>query len=71
MEILDRILHIIRKGYGLPSKPEMTVNKMFGWHHQLDGHEFEQTPGIGDGQGSLHATVHGGREESDTTERLK
>ena len=26
---------------------------MVGWHHQLDGHEFEQTPGVGDGQGSL------------------
>ena len=26
---------------------------MVGWHHRLDGHEFEQVPGIGDGQGSL------------------
>ena len=26
---------------------------MAGWHHQLDGHEFEQAPGVGDGQGSL------------------
>ena len=26
---------------------------MVGWHHQLDGHEFKQAPGIGDGQGSL------------------
>ena len=32
---------------------------MFGWHHQLNGHEFEQTPGDGEGQGSLVATVHG------------
>ena len=32
---------------------------MIEWHHQLDGHEFEQTPGVGDGQGSLTATVHG------------
>ena len=31
----------------------MTENEMVGWHHQLDGHEFEQTPGVGDGQGSL------------------
>ena len=53
MEILDRILRIVRKGYGLSAKPEMTVNKMFGWHHQLDGHEFEQTLRIGNGQGSL------------------
>ena len=30
----------------------MTEDEMVGWHHQLDGHEFEQTPGVGDGQGS-------------------
>ena len=33
---------------------------MVGWHHQLNGHEFEQAPGVvGDGQGSLASTVHG------------
>ena len=32
---------------------------MVGWHHRLDGHEFEQAPDIGDGQGRLHAAVHG------------
>ena len=37
----------------------MTEDEMVGWHHQLDGHEFEQAPGVGDGQGSLGATVHG------------
>ena len=42
---------------------------MDGWHHQLNGHEFEQTLGDGEGQGSLHAAVHGVT-ESDTTERL-
>ena len=31
----------------------MTEDEMVGWHHQLNGHEFEQAPGIGDGQGSL------------------
>ena len=30
----------------------MTEDEMVGWHHQLDGHEFEQDPGVGDGQGS-------------------
>ena len=30
-----------------------TEGKMVGWHHQLDGREFEQAPGVGDGQGSL------------------
>ena len=31
----------------------MTEDKLVGWHHWLDGHEFEQAPGVGDGQGSL------------------
>ena len=30
-----------------------TENEMVGWHHQLNGHEFGWTPGVGDGQGSL------------------
>ena len=30
-----------------------TEDEMVGWHHRLDGHEFEQTPGVGDGQGGL------------------
>ena len=38
--------------------------------HRLDGHEFEQTPGVGDGQGSLACCSPWGRKESDTTERL-
>ena len=37
----------------------MTENEMVGWHHQLDGHETEQVVGVGDGQGGLHAAVHG------------
>ena len=36
----------------------MTEDKMVGWHYQLNGHESEQAPGVGDGQGSL-AVVHG------------
>ena len=31
----------------------MTEDEMAGWHHQLNGHEFEETPGVGDGQGGL------------------
>ena len=34
-------------------KKGMTEEEMVGWHHQLNGHEFEQTPGVGDGQGGL------------------
>ena len=32
---------------------------MVGWHHLLDGHKFEQAPGIGDGQEAWHAAVYG------------
>ena len=42
--------------------------EMVGWHHQLDGCEFEQAPGVGDGQGSLACCSPWGRKESDTTE---
>ena len=49
---------------------EMTENGMAGWHHQLDGHEFELTPGVGDGQGGLACCDSWGRKESDTTEQL-
>ena len=37
----------------------MTEDEMIGWHHQLNGHEFEQTPGDGEGQGSLASAVQG------------
>ena len=44
-----------------------TEDEMVGWHHWLDGHEFEQAPGVGDGQGSLVCCSPWGRKESDTT----
>ena len=43
---------------------------MVGWHHRLNGHEFEQAPGVGDGQGSLACCSPWGHRESDTTQRL-
>ena len=43
---------------------------MVGWHHQLNGHEFEEVPGVGDGQGGLECCSSWGVRESDTTERL-
>ena len=46
----------------------MTEDEMAGWHHRLDGHEFEYTPGVGDGQGGLACSSPGGCKESDTTE---
>ena len=43
---------------------------MAGWHHQLNGHEFEQTPGVGDGQGDLACYHPWGGKKSDMTEQL-
>ena len=53
------------------SHPYMTIGKTIGLtRHRLDGHEFEQAPGVGDGQGSLVCYSPWGRKEVDTTERL-
>ena len=46
----------------------MTVDKMVGWHHQLNAFEFEQVPGDGNGQGSLVCYSPWGSKESDMTE---
>ena len=48
----------------------MTEDEMVGWHHRLNGHEFEQTLGVGDGQGGLACCDSWCRKESDMTERL-
>ena len=48
----------------------MIEDKMVGWYHRLDGHEFEQALRGGDGQGSLVCYNPWGRRESGTTERL-
>ena len=48
----------------------MTEDEMAGCHHRLDGHEFERTPGVGDGQGGLACCNLWGHKESDTTEQL-
>ena len=48
----------------------MTEDEMVGWHHQLNGHEFEQTPGDGLEQGSLVCCSPWGLKESDMTEQL-
>ena len=49
---------------------EMTEDEMVGWHHWLNGHEFEQAPGVGDGQGGLECCIPWGCKESDMTEWL-
>ena len=48
----------------------MTEDEMVGWHHRLNGHEFEQTPGGGEGHRSLACCSPWGCKESDTTEQL-
>ena len=49
---------------------ETTEDEMVWWHYQLDGHEFEQAPGVGDGKGSLACCSPWGCKESDMTELL-
>ena len=46
----------------------MTEGEMVRWHHQLNGHEFEQAQGVGDGQGGLTCCSPLGQKELDTTE---
>ena len=46
-----------------------TEDEMLGWHHRLNGHEFEYASGDGEGQGNLACCSPRGRKESDTTER--
>ena len=58
-----------RKDWGQEEKGT-TEDEMVGWHHQLNGHEFVLTPGVGDGQGGLVCWGSWGHRESDVTERL-
>ena len=48
----------------------MTEDGVVGWHHRLNGHEFEQALGAGEGQGSLERCIPWGSKELDTTEQL-
>ena len=48
----------------------MTEDEMVGWHHRLNGHEFEQASGDAEGQGGLVCCSPRGHKESDTTEQL-
>ena len=59
------LLHIINVIY-----PAHMLYMMVGWHHQLDGHEFQQALGVGDGQESLACCSPWGLKELDTTELL-
>ena len=57
------------RGWGQEEKGT-TVDEMAGWHHRLDGHGFEWTPGVGDGQGGLACCDSWGHKELDMTEQL-
>ena len=46
------------------------MDEIVGWHHRLYGHEFEETPGVGDGQGGPVCCSPLGRKELDMTEQL-
>ena len=48
----------------------MTEDEMVGWHHQLNGQEFEQGPGVGDGQGNMAFCSPWSHKEVDMTEQL-
>ena len=48
----------------------MTEDEMVGWHHRLNGHEFEQVLGVGEGQGNLVCCSPWGCKESNMTEQL-
>ena len=73
--------HLIRRTDSLEKKPDagqdwrqekgMTEDAMVGWHHRLNGHGFEQAPGVGDGQGSLACFSPWGCKESDMTRATK
>ena len=72
--------HLMRRADSLEKTPMLgkiegrrrrgQEDEMAGWHHRLNGHEFEWTLGVGDGQGGLACCSPGGRKESDTAERL-
>ena len=48
----------------------MTEDEMVGWHHRLDRYEFEQAPGVSNGQGSMVCCSPCGHKDSDMTEQL-
>ena len=58
------------KTFGRQEEKGMTEDKLNGWHHRLNGHEFEQALGEGEVQGSLACCSSWGSKESDMTERL-
>ena len=70
---LQYFSHLMRKANSLErlkAGEGAREDEMVGWHHQLNGHESEQTPGDSEGQGSLACCSLRGRKELDTTKQL-
>ena len=53
MQRLDSLEKTLMLGKNQTHEKGITEDETVGWHHQLSGHEFEQGPGVGDGQGNL------------------
>ena len=71
MQQADSLKNALMLGKDLRQEEKrMTEDEMVGWHHRPNRHEFEQTLGDGEGQGSLACCSPWGRKESDMTERL-
>ena len=67
---LEKTLMLGKYLQDLRQEKGTTEDETVGWHHQLNGHEFEWAPGVGDGQGSLACCSSWGCKESDMTEQL-
>ena len=70
MQRTDSLEKILMLGKWGQEKKGMTEDEMVGWYHWLNGHEFVETPGDGEGQGSLACCSPWGHKESDTSKRL-
>ena len=70
MQRTDSLEKTLKLGKTGARRRSATEDEMVGWHHQLDGYDFEQALGVGDGQGSLACCGPWGHKESDTIERL-
>ena len=70
MRRTDSLEKILMLGKIEGKEKETTEDEIVGWHHRLDGHEFEQALGVGDGQGSLACCSPWGHKVSDMTEGL-
>ena len=65
----EELTHL-KRPWSWQEEKGMTNDNMVGWHHRLDGHEFEKALGVSDAQGSLECCSPWGCKESDTSERL-